>query len=501
MSSPQKLVIYWCRRDFRLHDNPAFFSAVNEAKKSNSLLVPLYILDDGILSSSATHPNIGYPRRLFLSRVLAHFASKIPHFQILLGNPHDIFEKLSQRFEVQIFANEDVEPYAKKRDLQISKTIQKNGGNLRLFVDQLTIPREVRAGSGNLYSVFTPFKKAVWNDFLLAKVAAKVNPEEILKLPTIFLDFSNIQCNSESDLQSKIFAKIDVPWVFVVDEKSYNIEEVLGYDRPDYSNWKYREDDILQQFSEFVENGLGSYKTGRDELANTDGTSKMSVALKWGLISPRLLKNLIIEKFGTPDSDQFNFLSSEVQSSVNSYISELIWREFYRYILHHNPDVLTQSYQKKYQGECEPKWVSGSIAHQRFEAWMQGKTGYDLVDAGMKQLATTGWMHNRTRMVVGSILTKNLGVDWRWGQEYFRAMLLDLDEASNNGGWQWAASVGADPKPIRIFNPYLQERYDQNRAYIKKWLGDEPRIIQPIIEHEIARDEAKSRYNTGSLPV
>jgi len=495
MPTPQKLIIYWCRRDFRLTDNPAFFSAVREAQTSNALFVPLYILDDGILGSNPTHPNIGYPRRLFLSQVLAHFASEIQHFQILLGNPSSIFEKLSTQFDLHIFANEDIEPYSRQRDLQVSTVIKKQGGTLRLFVDQLTIPRETISGSGSLYSVFTPFKKAVWNSFLNSTVAPTVNLNEVAALPTTTLHFPYIEGNSETDLQATIFAKIDTPWVFTVDGQTYNVEDILAFQRPNYQQWKYKESEVLQQFSEFVQSNLQYYSLGRDELANEQGTSGMSVALKWGLVSARTLKHIVVEKYGKPDSDEFNSLPSYVQNSINSYLSELIWREFYRYILYHNPQVLTQNFQKKYQGDGEPTWLSGFTAHQRFVSWMQGKTGYDLVDAGMIQLAKTGWMHNRTRMVVGSILTKNLGLDWRWGQEYFRATLLDLDEASNNGGWQWAASVGADPKPVRIFNPYLQERYDNNRTYIKKWLGDEPRIIQPIVEHETAREEAKKRYN------
>jgi deoxyribodipyrimidine photo-lyase len=136
-------------------------------------------------------------------------------------------------------------------------------------------------------------------------------------------------------------------------------------------------------------------------------------------------------------------------------------------------------------------------ALKRFTLWIQGKTGYTIVDAAMVELARTGWMHNRARMIVASVLTKNLGVDWRWGQEYFRAMLIDLDEVSNNGGWQWGASVGADPKPIRIFNPYLQaENYDKEGVYQKKWLGAERLMeeLEPIVPHKEARAAALARY-------
>ena len=143
------------------------------------------------------------------------------------------------------------------------------------------------------------------------------------------------------------------------------------------------------------------------------------------------------------------------------------------------------------------------LARTRFIAWIKGETGYPVVDAAMKQIAETGWMHNRSRMVVASILSKNLGVDWRWGQEYFRAALIDLDEASNNGGWQWGASVGADPKPIRIFNPELQAKnYDASSAYQDRWLGGSSLLrgmTTPLIEHKLAREEALKRYGLDKV--
>lgn len=174
------------------------------------------------------------------------------------------------------------------------------------------------------------------------------------------------------------------------------------------------------------------------------------------------------------------------------FLSELIWREFYKYILFQRPQVLHTEFQPKYRETI--KWTQDSVALHRFQLWIKGQTGYPAVDAAMNQITSMGWMHNRSRMMVASILTKNLGVDWRWGQEYFRAALIDMDEASNNGGWQWGASTGADPKPIRIFNPYLQaENYDKNGLYQQKWLPKDYKS-QPIIEHKDARVEAINRY-------
>ncbi|MFM7088280.1 MAG: FAD-binding domain-containing protein [Candidatus Paceibacterota bacterium] len=176
------------------------------------------------------------------------------------------------------------------------------------------------------------------------------------------------------------------------------------------------------------------------------------------------------------------------------FISELIWREFYKYLFYHHPHLFNTEFQEKFRNI---KWLPKKEALRRFKLWIEGRTGYTIVDAAMMQLAKSGVMHNRARMIVASVLTKNLGVDWRWGQEYFRAMLLDLDEASNNGGWQWGASVGADPKPIRIFNPYLQaENYDPRGVYQKKWLPDEYFQHPPelVIDHRVAREKALERY-------
>jgi deoxyribodipyrimidine photolyase len=215
----------------------------------------------------------------------------------------------------------------------------------------------------------------------------------------------------------------------------------------------------------------------------------------------------------------YDFLNpySNKNEDATHYITELIWREFYKYLLFHYPNLMHQEFQEKFRNKI--KWVNKEESAKRFLAWIKGETGYAVVDAAMNELAKTGYMHNRARMIVASVLTKNLGIDWRAGQEYFRAMLIDLDEASNNGGWQWGASTGADPKPIRIFNPYLQaENYDKENIYQEKWLGkekfkkylnekelkkeiqkenlfdDNQNKIYPIVLHSKARQEALIRY-------
>jgi deoxyribodipyrimidine photo-lyase len=264
---------------------------------------------------------------------------------------------------------------------------------------------------------------------------------------------------------------------------------------------------VLARFEYFLESEeLEQYETNRNSLeldaktGESDGhayssqTSKMSLALAWGLVSARTLVKMMQDYYGEAFD---NPMSSRVSSGALTYISELIWREFYRYQLFHRPELFDLEFQKRFQGTIT--WAENDIAKERFLAWVKGETGYAIVDAAMKQIAETGWMHNRSRMIVASILTKNLGVDWRWGQEYFRAALIDLDEASNNGGWQWGASVGTDPKPIRIFNPDLQAKnYDASGAYQKRWLNTGEFSLSservPLVEHKVAREEALKRY-------
>jgi len=212
---------------------------------------------------------------------------------------------------------------------------------------------------------------------------------------------------------------------------------------------------------------MSQYQDNRDSLG-LDKTSRMSLALAWGLVSARSLKNKIQKHFADNFEDLY---STSSDNGALHYISELIWREFYKYLYFHNPKLIDIEFQEKFRNI---KWLEGKEAEQRFIAWIKGETGYKIVDAAMMQLAKTGWMHNRSRMIVASVLTKNLGVDWRWG-----------------------ASVGADPKPIRIFNPYLQAaNYDKKNVYQNKWLSKEyfDANIPPIIEHKDAREQALKRY-------
>lgn len=478
----EKIAVYWSRRDFRVRDNPALTAAIAFTKKENAVLLPLFILEDYMCAGDSKF-QFGYPSRVFLSKALPLFASEFPHFTLVRGKGAETILKLSKKADIHVFVNEDVYP-----DFYTQiKTIENAGVDINLVADMLTVSKETKTGAGNYYSVFTPFKKAVWKEFVEAKTLPKAS----------FGDVSFVSSQKIKDLFSKtvepkekeIMKCFSDKKTFMAGRKEYDISELIDRTMK-FENWYVSEESALKHFDSYLKNDMAGYKDNRDSLEK-DKTSRMSLALAWGLVSARTLKDKIQKHFDAKFESPFMVS----HSGAMHYISELIWREFYKYLFFHNPKLMNQEFQEKFRGTV--KWVEAHVAHKRFEAWIQGKTGYSVVDSAMMQLAEEGWMHNRARMVVASVLTKNLGVDWRWGQEYFRAMLLDLDEASNNGGWQWGASVGADPKPIRIFNPYLQAKnYDTDAVYQKKYLSEEylENPPAPIVEHKNARDEALRRY-------
>jgi len=470
-NQPKKpLVIYLPWKDFRLSDNPALTQALAFAKAKQIPFLPVYTLDDGWVKPDIY--NIGYPRRWMLSRSLSEFSKLFTRFEILVCEPEVLVQALLQHFEVYVFLNDDVEPYLRRRHRRLARLLQTQGQQQYFFLcsNDASIDLGCRTHTGEIYSVFTPFKKAVLEQFLNAPVQPLADPQSVL----YFLE--PLPVNFEKVPVDQVFRRIDQRWVVKIG--SYSLDLDNCFVRPDLSQWEFTETAVLSRFTQFLEQQIFSYHLSRDDLS-IEGTSRMSVALAWGLVSARTLKQRILSSFD-PE-----------QPGVATFLSELLWREFYRYILYHFPEVLNLEFQAKRR---TLPWLNGPVAWQRFELWARGETGYPLVDAAMRQLISTAWMHNRCRMVVASILTKNLGIDWRWGQEFFRATLLDLDEASNNGGWQWSASVGADPKPIRIFNPYLQaQKYDPNQAYIKKWLPVDY-FVQPLIDHDLARKEARQRY-------
>lgn len=477
----EKVTIYWTRRDLRLHDNPALHSALSYSKKEGVSFLPIFILED-YMCKAEPKEQFGYPSRFFLTKALPLFAENFENFTLIKGKGARTIISLAKHFEITLFVNEDV---YKDFYTQIKK-IREAGIDIRLYKDAITVPKDKKTGEGNIYSVFTPFKNAVWDDFCKEKVLPIANLKEADNFSKKIDGFVKIIDCKEDEIRKNM----SLSRTFTAGGILYNIDELLK-EKPELENWYFDEKGALKHFDKFLKEKLDNYKTDRDSLEN-EGTSMMSLGLTWGLVSARTLRAKIQKHY---DGEfLYGSINDRFDGAIH-YISELIWREFYKYLLYEYPELMNLEFQKKFRGNIE--WVDKNEAKRRFEKWIKGETGYRIVDAAMMQLAKTGYMHNRARMVVASVLTKNLGVDWRWGQEYFRAMLIDIDEASNNGGWQWGASVGADPKPIRIFNPYLQaENYDNNNVYQKKYLSNEYFENPPslLIEHKDARNEALKRY-------
>jgi deoxyribodipyrimidine photo-lyase len=484
----KKVSIYWSRRDFRLNDNPALVAALQDVSEERSFL-PIFILEDYMLEANPKY-QFGFPSRVFLSKALPMFAKNFKSFAILKGKAAKTIIELSKKYDIKVHVNEDIYP---DFFTQIQKILKKNI-SVTVHKDMLSVEKNLRSGSGNVYSIFTPFKKAVWSSFIKEKTLPYANLNNINFLTENELkDLPNLINSNEKDIWD-LFSK---QRLLKVGKHILDLDKLTPQTKTlpiPYTNEK----ECLEAFKKYLKEHLVNYKEERDSLEKNQ-TSKMSLGLAWGLVSSRTLKQLVIEHFDNDFLDINWFKIPEQDLGPVNFLSELIWREFYKYIFFHNPKLMHEEFQERFRYRIE--WAPEELALKRFTAWIKGETGYKIVDAAMNELNKTGLMHNRSRMIVSSVLTKNLGVDWRWGQEYFRATLLDLDETSNNGGWQWGASVGADPKPIRIFNPYLQaENYDKNGVYQKKWLGDEKYLFEtePLVPHKEAREAALKRYGLSS---
>lgn len=425
--------IFWFRRDLRLHDNAALYNALKQGKP----VVPVFIFDRNILDELEDKNDA---RVEFIHNALQDIQEKLnglgASLDVRYGFPLEIWNTLLSDYDIEkVFINHDYEPYAKKRDDDVRELLKKNSVQFLTFKDQVIFEKyEVLKDDGNPYTVFTPYSrkwKAILNDFYLSSYP----------IEKYYRNFSKQQPKNIPSLESMKF--------------------IPGEQRFPPSNWKK---DIIQH-----------YKEQRDYPA-ISGTSRLSVHLRFGTISIREL--------------------ARNAGSINeTFLNELIWRDFYQMILWHFPHVVHNAFKPEYD---KIKWRNNE---KEFELWCKGETGYPIVDAGMRELNTTGYMHNRVRMIVASFLTKHLLIDWRWGEAYFAKKLLDFDLAANNGGWQWAAGSGCDAAPyFRIFNPYLQtQKFDPELKYIRKWVPEFEKLTypRPIVDHEFARKRCLEVYNTA----
>lgn len=422
MNELKSIAIFWFRRDLRLQDNHALYQAL---KHSNAVL-PIFIFDKNILDEL---PDRKDKRVALIHQLLNNLNIELQNqgssLLILHDEPINAFKTICSLYTVnEVYTNHDYEPYALDRDFKISEWLKSKNIPLYSFKDQTIFEkREVMKPDGTPYTIFTPYSK-IWKQ--------KLDTEKIKPFPSYKL------LNNLFKTQLLHFPTL----------------QELGFEPTDYEI----------PSTEIDKKIISNYHLNRNFPA-VNGTSKLSVHLRFGTISIRQLTTVALE--------------------INDdWLNELIWRDFFMMILFNFPSVVNSCFKAKYKN------IAWRNDESEFEKWCQGETGYPIVDAGMRELNETGFMHNRVRMIVASFLTKHLLIDWRWGEAYFAQKLLDYELSSNNGNWQWAAGCGCDAAPyFRIFNPTEQtKKFDPNFIYIKKWIKNyTPNYLPTMVEHDFAR--------------
>ena len=424
--------IFWFRRDLRLNDNAGLYHAL----KAGTPVVPVFIFDKNILDRLGNRSD----RRVefihaALEEIQALLLGQGASLEVYHATPLTAFTQLLEKYKIQtVFTNHDYEPYAAERDASVARLLEQHGASLQTYKDQVIFEKnEVLKDDGKPYTVFTPYSK---------KWKAALKPFHLKPYPTekYFPGFYKQAAQELPSLESMGFSGANRPFP----SKELNEQIVL----------KYQE---------------------QRNFPALEGTSRLGVHLRFGTIS---IREIARRSMGLSET----------------YLNELIWRDFYHMILWHFPQVAKgRAFKPEYD------LIQWRIDEGEFERWCNGQTGYPIVDAGMRELNATGFMHNRVRMIVASFLTKHLLLDWRLGEAWFAEKLLDFDLAANNGGWQWAAGSGCDAAPyFRIFNPYLQtEKFDPALAYIKKWVPEfeESSYPKPIVVHEEARKRCLETYS------
>lgn len=417
--------LWWIRRDLRLSDNQALTAALHAAEQ----VVPVFVLDPRLWRS----PYVGARRLAFLIGGLQALDMAL-HARgsaliVRAGEPATALAALIAETGAQaIYAEADVSPYARQRDARVAARLP-----LRLTAG-VTVhpPGSILKRDGTPYTVFTPFSRA-WLALPLPTAAELLPAPEHIPTP--------------GGLSS-------VPWPDLP---------------PPEPAFPPGESAAQRRLAAFTTSAIHHYAERRDRMAE-EGTSRLSPYLRFGMLSARQAAVAALTAraaAATPPE----------AAGAATWLNELLWREFYAHILYHFPQVRRESFRPALRA------VAWENDPHRFAAWCAGRTGYPIVDAGIRHLLATGWLHNRARMIVASFLTKDLLIDWRWGERFFMQQLLDGDPAANNGGWQWAAGTGTDAAPyFRIFNPVLQgEKFDPTGDYIRRWVPELARVPLPYL--------------------
>ena len=432
MTTPR--VLFWHRRDLRLADNLGLAVAV----EVSSAVTGVYVMDPNVINPPDHLPPMAPARLWFLVESLIELQQRWrdagSRLLILEGDPVAVLPQLAERIGADsVVWNRDVEPYARERDRQVAKRLQADGRTVLVDWDQLLIaPEQLKTGGGDPYRVYGPFLRN-WRGKVQARQPETVPP------PADLIDLA-------SDL--------------VPDSLSLAGHQANhGFEGTDLCPCRPGESGAMQQLTSFCETALFGYEPDRN-FPGVVGTSFLSAALSVGTLSPR-------QAWCAAQQARELSRSDEQRAAIGVWEQELGWREFYQQALFHFPELADGPYReqwRRFPWENNQAW---------FEAWREGMTGMPIIDAAMRQLNQSGWMHNRCRMIVASFLVKDLICDWRWGERAFMQLEVDGDLAANNGGWQWSASSGMDPKPLRIFNPATQaSKFDAEAEYIRRWIPE-----------------------------
>jgi deoxyribodipyrimidine photo-lyase len=483
VTAPAKNALLWFRRDLRVGDHAALHHALRSGRRIHCV----FVFDTDILADLPSNDR----RVQFLYDSVSELAARLHDWGGYLivrhGRAADAIPALAAELDAEsVFVNHDYEPGAIARDAAVAQSLRAAGRSLQTFKDQVVFEKdEVLTLAGGPFSVFTPYKNAWLKRLAAAPHALDAWDTAPYRAQLAPPPASGAACAlpSLADLG------------FAANARPLAHTGMSGAER------------LLDAFLD----RLSRYDSERDFPA-LDSTSRLSIHLRFGTLSVRRLVRLLRERIAGGTGG----------AGAPVWLSELIWREFYMMILFRHPRVATQAFKSAFDAL---RWDEGDDADRLFAAWCEGRTGYPLVDAAMRQLNDTGFMHNRLRMVTASFLTKDLGIAWQRGERYFARTLNDYDMAANNGGWQWAASTGCDAQPwFRIFNPVTQSRrFDPDGAFIRQWvpalarLGgaavhapwlakqavlDQAGVVlgqdypPPVVDHDAARERTLARFRS-----
>lgn len=423
------MTIFWFRRDLRLEDNIGLFHALNSGEQ----VLPVFIFDPDILTQLPEDDARVTFIHALLSKIQEQLLKKGKSLAVFHGKPQAVFQTLIASHNIStVYTNHDYEPLARKRDMEIYSLLKEHHITFKTSKDQVIFEKnDVVKDDGTPYVVYTPYSKK-WKEKFRGIQLSRYPSED-------YLDNISIHAYPFLSLEDIGFKKS------AITVSPFDISEKL----------------------------IDHYEATRNFPA-ISGTSMLGTYLRFGAVSIR------------------NMVQKASESRYETFLNELIWREFFMQILWHFPHTVNRSFREKYDAVV---WENNEVL---FQKWCEGKTGYPFVDAGMRELNATGHMHNRVRMIVASFLCKHLLIDWKWGETYFAQHLLDYEQSSNVGNWQWAAGSGVDAAPyFRIFNPTEQiKKFDPDLKYIKKWIPELETSLypKPIVDHKEAREKCLSVY-------